>query len=87
MSDLTRYRIETEAHDAYDGSYTGGFPDPIQFLINEGVLVPDDTLQAIADAYRTWIDANAMPIDADHVTETYRTLIDLLDALEGTDDE
>ena len=37
MSDL--YRIDPKAHDAYDGSYTGGLPDPISFLVDDGVLV------------------------------------------------
>ncbi len=34
------YRIDCAAHDAYDGSYTGGLPDPISFLVDDGVLVP-----------------------------------------------
>ena len=34
------YRIDPKAHDAYDGSYTGGLPDPISFLVDDGVLVP-----------------------------------------------
>ena len=50
MDDLTTYRIDREQHDAHDGSYTGEFPDPISFLIDDGVLVRDTRLQAIADA-------------------------------------
>ena len=37
---MTMYHIDTVAHDAYDGSYTGGLPDPISFLVDDGVLVP-----------------------------------------------
>ena len=46
------YRFDFAAHDAYDGSYTAGLPDPISFLIDDGVLVPDLRLQEIADAPR-----------------------------------
>ena len=40
--------IDPKAHDAYDGSYTGGLPDPISFLVDDGMLVvvePDATLR------------------------------------------
>ena len=41
MSDQrTLYRINPEPHDDHDGSYTGGLPDPISFLVDDGVLVP-----------------------------------------------
>ncbi len=34
------YVIDTKAADDYDSSYTNGLPDPIHFLICDGVLVP-----------------------------------------------
>ena len=41
MSDeRTLYRINPEPHDDHDGSYTGDLPDPISFLVDDGVLVP-----------------------------------------------
>ena len=40
MSKPTLYRINPEPHDDHDGSYTGGLPDPISFLVDDGVLVP-----------------------------------------------
>lgn len=50
--------------------------------------VEDTRLQDIADAYETWQNAVATPIDVDHVGETCAAFFALLDALlEGTDDE
>ncbi len=80
------YRIDCAAHDAYDGSYTGGLPDPISFLVDDGVLVPDTRLQAIQDA---WNDHGGYPdLHTDNMDELrmmWPKLTGLLDALTKED--
>ncbi len=46
MNDLTTFRIDKSKYDRYGKQF-----DPVQRMITLGVLVPDDTLQAIADAW------------------------------------
>ena len=50
MSDLTRYRIVTEYE--WDASIVRAVDD----AITRGTLIPDTTLQDIADAYEKWLD-------------------------------
>ncbi len=78
------YRIDCAAHDAYDGSYTGGLPDPISFLVDDGVLVPDTRLQAIADAWDNHRMACEVGSDSQRM-ETERLVHHLLDALTKED--
>ncbi len=84
MSELTTYRIDFAAHDAYDGSCTGDLPDPISFLVDDGVLVPDTRLQAIAEAWKAYRQRQSEPWLREEV-ESMTDFIDLLDALTKED--
>ncbi len=78
------YRIDCAAHDAYDGSYTGGLPDPISFLVDDGVLVPDTRLQAIAEA---WVEYTDAVKDGRMAHQEWLEVQRLLDALTKEDSE
>jgi len=75
MPDPTTYRIDY-TRDASDGAWVRAHTES---LVNLGVLVPDDTLQAIADAWKE--DLNGLRRDMD-----WPELTSLLDALGGTNE-
>ena len=60
MSEPTLYRINPEPHDDHDGSYTGGLPDPISFLVDDGVLVPVEPT-VIVKVGEVWDDEQYLP--------------------------
>ena len=81
MSELTRYRYEPDKmrYKYADGMLVGD-------LMNDGVLVPDSTLQDIADAWTK--TSNEMSGDQySELAYDFPQFVALLDALEGTDDE
>ena len=96
MSDLTRYRIDippsgfiranrTNVSPYADGSGANvSWNDVMEQARQERMLVPDTTLQAIADA---WNNPPGTPEQEaiDNIRDEFSYLGMLLDALEGTD--
>jgi len=72
--ELTTYRIDNDGFKHYDT--IEGPEGMLLSLIENGVLVPDTRLQAIADAWNA--DLNGLRRDLD-----WPELTDLLDALGG----
>ena len=77
MSDLTRYRIGEPVGYAW-----------LQEMVGGGALIPDTTLQDIADAWNRGAPKEYVgDIRKGDVRRRWPQLAALLDALEGTDDE
>ena len=86
MTDLTAaYRIETPIPEGK--TYTAGEAWMVDW--EEGfAIVPDTRLQAIADAWKTYMDTQALREDRWVGLYTLRgKVFDLLDELGGTDNE
>jgi len=88
MSDPKTYRIDY-TRDASDGAWVGAHTES---LVNLGVLVPDDTLQAIADGVAGYAfvqgGLSGAMYQCDKDEAEYALIpVALLDALEGTDNE
>jgi len=77
MSDLTTYRIVTDNRELNASR-----------LMTDEYVIPDTRLQAIADAWKTYMDTQALREDRWVGLYTLRgKVFDLLDELGGTDNE
>ena len=83
MSDLTRYRIDWNKWKNMRSIYIDVGPDQ---MIEYGVLVPDSTLQDIAEAWNEWFDIDEGPTVLKSLMRSeWMDFAALLDALKGTD--
>ena len=87
MSDLTRYRYDVG--DETDPDSWGESPTAYlhrKWLESHRYLVPDSTLQAIANAHKLYRELQRIDPVSREALDALALLLDLLDALEGTDE-
>ena len=75
MTDLTRYRIDAPFSSVYVKDWNAS-PFNMVELERRGVLVPDSTLQDIADAWNVMNSPSHSVADSDNAWESLRKLLD-----------